>query len=394
MRYFFILISMLLYISTTCADIRINIKDAVNQYLATHFLNATFMFANDNEVLNIGAHGIFSLDGTQLKVNEKMPIASGTKPITAAGILRLQDQNKLNVHDKVSKYFGPKSNIWRDKMPDWANDVSIHHLLTHTSGLPEYYMTLTIDANISLHETNRKIVNFAAAGPLRFTPGTEYQYSNTNFIILGLIIEQISSKPLAQFFDDEFFKPLGMKATHLPSYEESLQIQKADPDRAIYPVRYVAIPTNIKPQLEPEQFHSIFVPYADGGVFSNTRDMVTWYKALHQGKLLSKKSYKMMTTQYMRVPNKHGLKSYTGYGIFISKFPSGDTMIHHSGGVTGAISESGCIIEKNFYFAILGNVSMKIPNYKDKAIDLNNPANQIDIVYFRNAVLQAVEHIN
>lgn len=375
----------------------IDLKDAVNiatkNYLATRFFNATFMFASKDTVLDMGAKGIFDLNGEQLKVNEKMPIASGTKPITAAAILRLYDQGKLDVKDPISKYLIAESDIWTGKMPNWADHISIHNLLTHTSGIAEYYMHTPINTSMSLLEINKSIINFAAQKPLEFNPGDRYQYCNTNFVFLGLIIEKVSGKQLAQFFHDEFFMPLKMKSSYLPSLEESILIQKNDSDHSLYPVRYVAIPTNRKPKLEQAKFDYIFVPYADGGVFSNTRDMITWYKALHQGQILSNKSYKMMTTKYRAVSDKAdhmGRKTYTGYGVFISKFPNGDTMIHHSGS-KGAISETGFIAEKELYFAILGNVSMESRDKISKSIDLNKPENQLDIIYFREAVLKSIE---
>ncbi|WPY00937.1 Penicillin-binding protein [Candidatus Trichorickettsia mobilis] len=388
-----ILIPIIIALNITVASassIQTTIKLTTKKYLATRFLNATFMFANNDGVLDIGAKGIFDLNGTQLKANEKMPIASGTKPITAAAILRLYDQGKLDIQDPISKYLDQKSDVWITKMPDWADDVSIHHLLTHTSGIAEYYMNAPININMSLQDINKSIVSFAASKALAFNPGDQYLYSNTNYIILGMVIEKVSGKRLAQFFNDEFFKPLKMKASYLPSLEESILIQQSNPNRSLYPVRYVAIPTGGKPKLELAKFEYMFVPYADGGVFSNTRDIITWYKALHQGQVLSDKSYKMMITKYLPVPSRSGRKNYTGYGVFISEFTNGDTLIHHSGSKSG-ISEAGFIPEQNLYFAILGNVSMESREKISNTIDLDKPENQLDIIYFREAVLTAVE---
>eukprot|EP00919_Chromeraceae_sp_WS-2016_P072023 GHVR01170461.1.p1 GENE.GHVR01170461.1~~GHVR01170461.1.p1 ORF type:complete len:138 (+),score=13.32 GHVR01170461.1:903-1316(+) len=105
----------------------------------------------------------------ELQPLKQMPIASATKTMTAAGIMRLQDKNLLDVQDTVAKHLSAKSGIWKDgKIPTWAEQVRIHNLLTHRSGLPEYFMAIELDVKKPRAEINKDIANFAADNELAF----------------------------------------------------------------------------------------------------------------------------------------------------------------------------------------------------------------------------------
>lgn len=199
------LIITVCFFSSSFADhvLSDNVRSYVQEYLDSRFVSCTYSFCEGNEVITSGSKGKFSMDGDEdLKFDQTMPIASATKVMTASIILRLQDRGKLNVKDSVAQHLGKKSGIWKNrKVPKWAKEVTIHHLLTHTSGLPEYFMAVEIDPTKSLNEITRDIANFAAEKQLSFTPGSNYKYCNTNFILLGLIIEHVTKKSLAQVYE-------------------------------------------------------------------------------------------------------------------------------------------------------------------------------------------------
>lgn len=174
------------------ADMQQRISDAEQNYMNSRFLNAVFMFADDSNFLLRSAKGLFALNGEQLSANEVKPIASATKPITAAAILRLQDRKLLNVQDKNSKHIDPQ--IWEGKEPAWVHKISIPNLLTHTSGLVEYFNNVTLDLHMSQQDINKIILRYAASKPLEVPIGKKFKYSNTDFIILGMIIERVSQK--------------------------------------------------------------------------------------------------------------------------------------------------------------------------------------------------------
>ncbi|WP_016917050.1 serine hydrolase domain-containing protein [Rickettsia honei] len=388
MRRYFLL---LLFFITNCidcfADIQQRINEAEKEYISNRFLNAVFMFADDYKPLLTGAKGIFALNGEQLKANEMMPIASATKPFTAAGILKLQEQALLNINDKIYKYLDPE--MWGGKVPDWAYKISIHNLLTHSSGIAEYFSFVKLDLNMSKKEIHKKILQFVSSKPLEISIGKNFKYSNTNFVILGMIIEKVAKKDLANFFYDEFFKPLNMKSTSFASYSEAARIQK-NVISSNYPVRYFLTPNNSnKPIFTPVTADFLAVPCADGGIISTPVDLIRWYRALNEEKILSKKSYKLMTTKYFLAQDIEGRKSYMGYGIFLTDLDSKRLMIHYTGKALGIQSEAGYVLPDNLYFAILSNTMIKIPEEEKDKIDMTNPLNQLGIIYFRDAIIGA-----
>lgn len=394
MRYYLLLVILLLRSTICIADIQSTVKSAVEGYLSSRFLNATFVFANSQKNLMVGAKGVFSLYGEHLAPDQEMPIGSATKPMTAAAILRLQDKALLNVNDTIDKYL--TKDVWPNSVvPSWARKIKIHHLLTHSSGIVEYSNNVKLNLYMTRKEINEAIMKYVAAMPLEIAIGTRYKYSNSNFILLGMIIEKVSQKDLALFLKDEFFTPLSMKATHLASLEEARLVQE-NLYTANYPLRFFAQPNAKKPILTVVGPGFILVPCADKGIISSSYDLIKWYKALHGGKVLSDNSYKLMTTRYFNInPNSKQLyKTYTGYGIFIVELDKKNVMIGHSGGnrsgAYGIRSESGYIPSKDFFFAILSNVSINIANSEQNKISEDREEEKFDIVSFRDAVVDSV----
>ncbi len=367
------------------------VKKTVESYMLNNFLNATFMFADDKNILYTGAKGLFALDGTQLTANQNMPIASATKPIVAVAVLKLQDKGLLKVQDKIIKHIDPK--FWPNKIPDWASQMTIHNLLTHTSGLPEYLGAVKLSLDVAYVETNkRSIVEFLSEKPLESPIGSKFKYTNSNFVLLGMIVEHLSGKSLDQFLKDEIFTPLGMKNTNIASiFETKAMIENLGKDG--YPIRYFVEPTGGKPKFSPLSSNFIVVPLGDGGVLSNLNDLIKFHRALHQGKLLSNKSYKEMIKKYYKSPETQLTKyknTYTGYGIFITELNNKTTMIHHAGNAFGIRAETGYVPAKNLYIAILSNLMVQPPSNDENKVDMTNPVNQLDIIHFRDAVLRAV----
>jgi CubicO group peptidase (beta-lactamase class C family) len=250
-------------------------------------------------------------------------------------------------------------------------------------------MAADIDLTKPREEIIKGIANFAAGKSLSFEPGAEYQYSNTNYTLLGLIIEKVSATPLEEFYRWELFDPLKMKSTKLLSLPDAIKFQLS-PESTEYPVRYFVTPTGGKPHFTEVKPDYIMVPFADGGVVSTTSDLIKWYKGLHRGKVLSEDSYKLMTKKHYLAPNKVGVTNYTGYGMFISELNNGEVVYHHAGSAIAIRSESGYIPSRQFYYAVISNVMNHIPKEAKDKIDMNLPANQLDIHYFMQAIFNAI----
>ena len=367
--------------------LRLKLNPIVDHYIKTHFFNASYMFADDQEVLKSGAHGFDRFKPKKkLSSNQQMPIASTTKSMTAVAVLKLQEKGLLSVHDLAMDRL-PKQKI----KSTWGDKVTIHHLLTHTSGIAEYYMKMKININQSHNAINQDILNYALDNDLSFESGSEYKYNNTNFVLLGLIIEHISGKPLAKFFQDELFKPLGMENTKLISLQDAIDLQSTQSEDTPMPQRYFVTPNDTNhPEIKEASKSYLMIPYADGGVVSTVDDLIKWHKAIHNKEIVSDESYKLMTTKHHKAYDKTGVNNYIGYGLFISELGNGDIIYHHAGSAIAIRCESGYIPSKGVYFAVISNVMEIVPKEIKEKIDLTKPENQVDIYYFMQDIYHSI----
>src|ERR1700679_3128611 len=166
--------------------------------------SASLAIVKDGQIAYLHAYGDARLDPkTPAKPEMRYSIGSVSKQFTAAAILLLQEQGKLSLDDKVSKFI---PNLTR------ANEVSIRQLLSHTSGYQDYWPQDYVMPMMLQPVTAEKIMDGRGRKPLHFDPGTEWQYSNTNYVIAGVIVEKASGMPLLQFLREKVFTPLGMKS--------------------------------------------------------------------------------------------------------------------------------------------------------------------------------------
>jgi CubicO group peptidase (beta-lactamase class C family) len=370
------------------------VEDSVHEFISTHpNLHAVYQFKCGTELIAKGASGYFSINrDLKLKPSQAMLIASGTKNIIAASILKLEEQKLLKVGDTLDKIFPLHDPVWKinkengNKFPQWATKVTLHHLLTHSSGIKEYIFNINIDPTRTHHEINKQILHFAAGNELAFAPGQKSQYCNTGYVILGMVIEKLTKTDLATFLDKTFFKPLKMHNTHLVSLKEAVEYRQGFMDN-LYPELYFAYYNGNTFDLKRAQTSFFFVPFADGGILSTAVDMVNWHYNLHNNKILKRSSYKKMIRPYFDIMKRDGQKSFVGYGVYMRNFNKNNIVYYHSGFAAGIRSESGYVPSKNFGFAIISNVMIMLEESKIAKVDFSKPANQIDIEFFISYVL-------
>jgi CubicO group peptidase (beta-lactamase class C family) len=388
-----LLICCTAFVVAACSnnEVKNEITAASDEYISSHFFNGAYLFANEKEILHQGVFGLSSFEkGTKLHADQVMPIASGTKTMTAAAILKLAEEKKLAVEDSVAKHLTMESGVWGNSgVPQWAKLVTIHQLLTHTSGVPEYFMQVKLDVTKSHEAINSDILNFVANKQLQ---EPKYSYCNTNYVILGVIIEKVSGKKLADFYKEYFFTPLGMKDTKMLLLSEAVDIQN-NPENYSYPIRYFVTPNNtVKPNINPAIVeNAVMVPYADGGVVSTTSDLVKWHKALASSKVISKESYKLMTTKYYDISKDSTEKKYVGYGMFVIETQDGKVRYGHAGNAMGIRSESGYLPNEGLYYAILSNMMLYVPENLQAKIDLTKEENKVDIFPYLSYVLSKIK---
>jgi CubicO group peptidase (beta-lactamase class C family) len=166
--------------------------------------NATFsgaiLVAQDNTILFKKGYGYANYEfAVSNDENTRFPIASNTKSFTAVAIMMLHEKNVLNVHKPLCTY-----------IPGFPDTITIHHLLTHTSGIPNYYQHWTSISNCTQLE---EIANMIKTWDLEFKPGSRFTYSNTGYLLLAYIIEKLSGLPFESFLAEHIFEPLQMHDT-------------------------------------------------------------------------------------------------------------------------------------------------------------------------------------
>ena len=205
-------------------------------------------------------------------------IGSISKQFTAAAVLLLQEQGKLSLDDKVSKFI---PDITR------ANEVTIRQLLSHTSGYQDYWPQDYVPPFMLTDITAQKILDLWARKPLDFDPGTKWQYSNTNYVIAGLIIEKASGEPLLKFLQEHIFTPLGMNTVANIDQEKL-----GDTDATGY-LRFALGPLRAAPKEGKGWL------FAMGELAMPAGDLARWDISIIDRKLLKPASYDEMETEVL-----------------------------------------------------------------------------------------------
>jgi CubicO group peptidase (beta-lactamase class C family) len=242
-------------------------------------------------------------------------IASITKQFTATAIMQLQEQGRLNVGDPICNYLTDCPAAWRP--------ITIRHLLTHTSGIPNYSSLLDWDEVGAVHEyySRGEVVELFDNLPLEFAPGEQHSYSNSGYQLLAQIIERVSGVSYGAYLNDNIFTPLGMTHT------------RYNATRALVPNRatgYYSLGTSFI----NVSLHTPTVHFGDAGIFSSARDLLLWDQALYSDRVLSQASKDAMFTPFLnnygygwRVGQSHGHAqvnhsgSSQGFSSFIMRFP-------------------------------------------------------------------------
>ena len=257
-------------------------------------------------------------------------IGSISKQFTAAAILILQEQGKLSLDDAVGKYVPGLTR---------GDEVTIRQILSHTSGYQDYWPEDYLMTPMTKPETAQQIVDTWAKKPLDFDPGTQWQYSNTNFVIAGLIVEKVSGQKLMDFLGEHIFHPLGMKSVW-DSDETKLTSTDATPyiRAALGPLR-----------LAPKEGRGWM--FAAGELAMTPHDLALWDISLMQQSVLKSDSYKEMFTE---VKLKDGKGTHYGLGVGVSE-EGGRRTIEHSGEVTGFVSDNEVLLDDGVAVAVTTN---------------------------------------
>jgi CubicO group peptidase (beta-lactamase class C family) len=316
MKKYNTLLSLILIIVFSCkSQTKDKPKSNTTKKIETYLTNleqtgfsGTVLVAKNGDITLSKGYG-FSNREQQIKNDSKtiFDIGSVTKQFTAAAILKLEMQGKLSVNDKLSTYF--------NEVSDDKKDITLHHLLTHSSGLPsgigDDYDPISTGAFITL----------ALSRPLLFQSGTSYEYSNVGYSLLGIIIEKVSQQTYEQFLYQNLWQPAKMEQTGYtrPDFKSPIATGYRD-------TKNVGIPNDEKWDSDAPFWHL----KANGGILSNIEDLYKWHVALLLNKVLSQKAKDKYFQPYIQEGDD--APSYYAYGWAIYTTSRNTKLAAHNGG--------------------------------------------------------------
>jgi len=293
--------------------------------------SASVAVVKNGEIAYVRAYGNARMDPkVPARPQMRYSIGSISKQFTATAILMLAEEGKLSLDDPVARF-----------LPDLtrASEVTVRQLLSHTSGYQDYWPQDYVPPFMLQPVTADKILDMWAKKPLDFDPGTKWQYSNTNYVIAGVIAEKASGMPLLEFLQKRVFAPLKME-----SVANIDQSRLGDTDPSGY-MRYALGP----PRRAPKEGRGWL--FAAGELAMPARELAKWDIGLINQALLRPASYKEMETE-VRLKNGDGTKYALGLDVSTQ---AGHRMLEHSGEVSGFTSDNIVYPDDRVAVAVLTN---------------------------------------
>jgi CubicO group peptidase (beta-lactamase class C family) len=275
------------------------------RYLANPEFNGQFLVAKNSKIIYSKTRGYSNLE-KRILLTDSTPIhvASISKTATALAIMRLCDQNKIDLNQKVRHYL---------KLFPFPS-IRVRDLLTHRSGLPHYHYFVDHYTNRSWYLSNQDVLKLMIKHkiPLNFKPNSKFAYCNTNFMMLALIVEQVTGKKFPKAMKELVFEPLDMKHTFI-LYKESM---------------FHKISQSYNYNKQNRKFTHLDLIYGDKNMYTTVKDLFRLSKGTYSPKFISYAARKAMFKGYSY--EKNGLKNY-GLGVRIIEEPGTSDLFYHTG---------------------------------------------------------------
>ncbi len=305
------------------------IGEKVDEYLGAYVkqgnFSGTVLIARKGKVLVRKGYGKANVElNVRNTPSTKFRLGSITKQFTAMAVMQLQERGRLNVADPLSKY-----------IPDYpqGDRIILHHLLTHTAGVPNFTDFPEYRTQMALPSSLEKTIRLFRDKPLDFTPGEKFKYSNSGYILLSYVIEKVSGQSYESFVAENIFKPLNMKDSGYDHQETILKNRASG---------YVLTDDG----LINAPYIDMSIPSGGGALYSTVGDMYLWDRALYTEKLAGRKSLNALFT-----PSKENY----GYGWLIGDLP-GHKIITHDGSVNGFMTHIARYVDDDACVIVLSNI--------------------------------------
>lgn len=310
--------------------------------------NGSILIAEKGKVIFEKGYGLRNEESKKkITPNTIFELASCSKQFTAAAIVLLNREGKLTYSDTISKYL-PELGFW--------GDVTIHDLLRHTSGIPEYLFDMQEEWDHSKIATNEDVIRFYASrkDSLEFKPTSQHRYCNTNYALLASIIERVSGTTYADFMRNNIFRPLRMKSTCVYNRRENPRKLKNHATGYVWATGSFDKVTRENPRYDDKTVYYFDGIVGTAKVNSTVRDLYTWINALKSNTFFTQEEFEQMT-EVTETPG--GKKIWYGFGLDLSK---GENKFSygHTGSWDGystftyhnQIKDRTIIILQNFHF--------------------------------------------
>jgi len=294
---------------------------------------AVVLISSGDSVIYKKSYGLANIESKKpVETNMIFQIASMTKQFTAAAIMKLVENGKLSLNDTIQQYI--------DYFPLKKHPITVEHLLAQTSGIPEFFDIDDDEYHLLVQEhTPMELISYFKDEPLEFESGSKFRYSNSNYVLLGAIIEKVSNITYGEYLQEALFKPLGMNNTAL-WYQNNFDTEQI-------PLGYMIKDGNYVPSTPIGGS----ILYSSGGIVSTVDDLFKWNRALKDTTLLSNKSGSKMFTNNILT---NGQPSNYGFGFFIKNL-QGKRTIQHGGNLYGFTSSGLWLPDEDLFVCILSN---------------------------------------
>jgi D-alanyl-D-alanine carboxypeptidase len=309
-----------------------------------HLPGVSLAVVRDGQLIKLRGYGLANLElNVRATEDTVYEIGSNTKQFTAAAVMMLVEEGKINLYDKLTKYFPEAPESW--------SGITVRHLLSHTSGIqnhvavPDWLNVFKTSITSKTTPARDELLKMFFKLPLEFQPGETWSYDNTGYYLLGIIIEKTSGKSYWEFLAERIFHPLGMTATR------STEPQPIVPNRASG-YEWVNDHFENRPILAP------FIAFSAGSILSTVKDMAKWDAALYSEKLLKESSLHQVWAVTKTNDGADAPFDY-GFGWFISHY-HGHRLVQHTGGTPGFSSLIYRFLDDKLTIILLTNHSDRI----------------------------------
>ncbi|MEB2774371.1 serine hydrolase [Algoriphagus sp. D3-2-R+10] len=299
-----------------------NIDSLMNYSYKNGLFNGTVLVSKYNKVIFRKSFGYADFDKKESLIPESsFYLASVSKQFTTMAVMILKERGKLSYDNKLSDYF--------PDFPEYADSVTIRHMMTHTSGIPDHFGLGAYKVGLNNNDVYDILIN---QNRLNFEPGSQFSYSNGGYMLLSMIIEKVTGESFHDFMERNIFIPLKMHNTLVYDVSEPM-------------VKNRAIGYNVSGELDD---YEIFTTGA-GGIYSNIDDLFIWDQALSKSELVSPET---LNEAYQPTVLSSGEKSYYGFGWGVNQAKN---WVDHSGGLAGFRTYFRRYLDRGDAFVLLTN---------------------------------------